>query len=163
PRLARLRQPPVVFSCSADGKRALALKKGPKGKPALVVSNRRDGTVLRTFGWDEGKKLSASLSPDGRTVAAASGGGGCFLHVDTGKRRRHAFPGRGEGFRPTFVKFAPDGSRVVVVGDPATLRVVSAEGRLLGEIQECCWVFFDTLADLAFSADGRTVAVGRFL
>jgi WD40 repeat protein len=164
PRLSRLRQPPVVFSTSADGRRVLALKKEPRGKPSLVVSDARTDKVVRTFIWTEGDKVSASLSPDGRTVAAAVGDTVRFLDVGTGKQRRFVLSKRGEDFRPIFVKFAPDGSRVVVIGDPATLRVVSvADGRLLGTIHETVWNFTDRLADLAVSADGRSVAVGKFM
>lgn len=152
----------TVVSCSADGTRVLAVRKRPNEKPTLVVRSRQD-EILRTFPWEVSNTVSAALSPDGRRVVAAGGEVICFLDVTSGKVRRHAFPKPDQTFRPTLVKFAADGSRVVVVGDPATLRVVSVEGRLLAEIHETVWDFVGGLADLAFSPDGRTLAVGKYL
>lgn len=166
PRLYLPEQKPgsVAFACSADGKRVLAFETRPGRKPALVVRSRPDGKILREFVWKEGKQVLASLSPDGRTVAAAGGDVVCFLDVASGKEQRYTYPPRGEAFHPIFVKFAADGARIVVVGEPATLRVVAVgDGRLLAEIQETFWDFIGGLADVALSPDGRTLAVGKYL
>jgi WD40 repeat protein len=154
----------VVFSCSADAKRLLTARKLLNKKLALVVSNRQDDKVLREFLWKEGETVRASLSPDGRTVAAASGDVVCFLDVASGKEQRYTFPKVGSAFRPIYLKFSADGSRVVVVGDPSTLRVVStSDGSLRAEIKETTWDFIGGLADVALSPDGRTLTVGKFM
>jgi WD40 repeat protein len=157
------REPRVVFSSSADGKRGLSLKKRAKGKLALVVSNRSDNKVLATMPWTESETVLASLSPDGRTVVGTARDVVCFFDVASRKERRHAFPEQGVNFFPSFVKFAPAGDRVVVVGDPGVVRVVSIDGRLLANISETVWDRIGGLADLAISPDGRTVAIGQYL
>jgi WD40 repeat protein len=162
-KLLRHAHLPGFFTCSADGKRLLLIKKENK-KPVLVVRDIRNKKTLREFLWKEGDTVSASLSPDGEMVAAAEKEMVSFLDLASGKERRYDFASGKDGdiLRTTCVKFAPDGSRVVVVGNQGTLRIVSVpEGRLLAAIQQgIVEPGVQGITGVAFSADGKTLATG---
>jgi WD40 repeat protein len=170
-KLQRLEQLPGFLNCSADGKRILAYGQGKDRQPLLVVSDSRDKKVLREFFWkdDNGDNtISAALSPDGRTIAAANWSNlVCFFDIATGDERRYRF--RPPWGIPTFplcwVKFSPDGLRLVIAGVDGLLRVLSlADGRVLVEIQETdCSLggIGDFASSVAFSPDGKTLATGK--
>jgi len=163
-----LEQTPELHNCSADGSLTLTLKTAKGKKPALVVSNNQDNSVLREFVWKNKEEVVVALSPDGRTVAASSWNNlVCFFDVVTRKERRYQFnPPRGTPTLPfSCVKFSPDGSRLVIVGVDGMLRVLAvADGRVLAEIQETDTTLGGVgpfVSDAAFSPDGKTLAVAK--
>ncbi len=160
--------PAVPLGRSADGARLLCVQAARAGRTVLVVSDTRGGKILRAFRWDEPGRFSADLSPDGRTVAAASWQNHvCFFDVPTGKARPFRFPPPWTS--PTCpsacVRFAPSGSRLVLAGVDGRLRVLSVpDGRLLAEIQETNYSLGGVgpfVAEAALSPDGRTLAAEK--
>jgi WD40 repeat protein len=162
-RVGNLGRLPRFFTCSADGRRVLAVQKGGGGRPALVIKDSRDGKTLRAFTWEGGDEVRAALSPDGRTVAAAERDVIGFLDTESGTERRYDFaaPGRAGVVQASCVKFSADGSRVVVVGNQGTLRVVTAQGHLICEIEQgVTEPGVQGITGVAFSPDGQTLATG---
>ncbi len=76
--------------------------------------------------------MSAALSPDGKTVAAAGNGLVCFFDVGTGQEKCYRYP---TSEKPRWwnqasnVKFSADGSRIALVGEDSKLHVFTVKGR----------------------------------
>jgi WD40 repeat protein len=128
------------------------------------------GTPAGTHVWRVSEHWAASfkhddpvwavdLSPDGKTLATASG---TAVRVwDTETRRRWDYPLSGvtvdiSGFPiyPASVKFSPDGSLLAVIDSPTTIRLLDAStcqpvGRALDHPER--------VQGVAFSPDGRYV------
>jgi WD40 repeat protein len=159
-KLWGLERLPGFFSCSVDGGRVLAVREKDK-EPALVVTDSAN-KVLREYIWKEGGEVSAALSPDGRTVAAAGSKAVYFIEVASGKERRLEFgtQKRDLPFSTTSLKFSPDGSKVVLIGNGGTLRILSVKnGELLAEIAENA---AQPITGVAFSPDGKTLLTCQF-
>ena len=131
---------------------------GNKGKDWA----KRKDAVEREFVWKDGNEVSAALSPDGKTVAAAGKDRVCFFDVITGRERRHAHPTNVKPeflFRTQSVKFAPDGSRLALVGSEGKIRILAVkDGRRIAEFATQS----RNLTGLAFSPDGQTLLTTSF-
>ncbi len=170
-KVDRLDQIPGLLGFSVDGQRILVQTEKNK-LPCLTVlkvssdkakekGNRKDD-IEREFVWKDGAEVSAALSPDGKTVAAAGKDVVCFFDVLTGRERRYPSPTNVKLeflFRTQSVKFSADGSRIALVGSEGKIRVLSVkDGRRIAE--------FATKSHrptgLAFSPDGQTLLTASF-
>jgi WD40 repeat protein len=162
---------PGFIGSSVDGRRVLVRSEKDK-KPCLTVlkvrrdsagdKDKRKDDVEREFVWTDGNTLSAALSPDGSTVAAAGQNVVCFFDVTTGRERRYQYPTAAQrdlpfGTQP--VKYSADGSRVVLDGGWGKVRILAVrDGRRVAE--------FATkphhLSGLALSPDGQTLLTTSF-
>ena len=169
-KVDRLDQLPGFLGSSVDGRRALVRTEKDKA-PCLTVlkvkartkdKEERKNDVEREFVWKDGDEVSAALSPDGTTVAAAGKDVVCFFDVATGGERRYLYPTDvkpGFIFRTESVKFSADGSRVAVVGGDGKVRVVAVkDGRRVAAIATKT----RGLTGLAFSPDGQTLLTTSF-
>jgi WD40 repeat protein len=138
------------------------LEMTPGGKQ--LVSSSQDGT-LRVWDFASGKELrrmkcwspGISLSPDGRTLAAASAGGVLLWDVETGEQLRRLGKGKVETTGVRGVRFAPDGKTLAVLdgGWQVSLwDVATATERLRLEGLR------RPVGTLAFSPDGKVLATG---
>ena len=158
---------PGLLGSSVDGQRILVRTEKDK-VPHLTVF--KVGTaplkaplkneVVREFAWKDGDRASAALSPDGRTVAAAGKNVVCFFDVATGAVRRYQHPTDVDPeavFQTQSVKFSADGSRIALVGNRDTVRIVSVkDGQRLAQValKSRGW---SGVSGLAFSPDGQTL------
>lgn len=167
----RVDQLPGFIGSSVDGRRVLVQSEKDK-KPCLsILKPRADGAgdkderkdeVEREFIWKDGNSLSAALSPDGNTVAAAGQDVVCFFDVTTGQERRYRHP---TATRPELlsrtqsVKFSADGSRIVLDGGEGKVRILAVkDGRRIAEFTTKS----HRVSGLAFSPDGQTLLTTSF-
>jgi WD40 repeat protein/serine/threonine protein kinase len=107
---------------------------------------------------------AVDLSPDGKTLATASG---CAVRLwEAETRRRREFPLSGVtvdvsnfAFNPASVKFSPDGTLLAVIDTPTTVRLLDAStcqpvGRGLDHQKR--------VQGVAFSPDGRHAVTSTF-
>jgi WD40 repeat protein len=149
-----LHETPRLIACSTDGKRLLVARRKDQ-RCKIMVRDRQSGKTL----WEREQpqdRVSASLSPDGRTLALAADDPLIFVDLDSSRERRYPFAALKfeASFRVDPLKFSPDGSRIACVDGTGKALVMSVrEGRLLRAIP------YDLAIGLAFSADGRTLCI----
>lgn len=167
----RLDQLPGFLGSSVDGQRVLIQSEKDKRPCLAVLKVRRDKSkdkdkgkhdVEREFVWKDGNEVSATLSADGKTVAAAGKDVVCFFDVITGQERRYSYPAEvnsGLLFRTQYVKFSVDGSRIALVGSDGKIRILAVkDGRRIAEFATKS----HRLTGLAFSPDGQTLLTTSF-
>ncbi len=163
-RVNRIDQLPGFLGSSVDGRRFLVQSEKEKmpcltvlKAPGNIARHKRKNDIEREFLWKEGSEVSAALSPDGKTVAAAGKGVVFFYDVVTGRERRYEHPtdvGPQFLIRLQSVKFSPDGSRVALAGGEGKVRVLAVkDGRRVAEFATKS----RRLTGLAFSPDGQTL------
>ncbi len=167
----RLEEVPGIRGSSIDGRRILIQSKKDT-MPCLSVLKvprirvkdwaKRKENVEREFVWKEDNEVSATLSPDGKTVAAAGKNIVCFFDVIIGRERRHEHPTDVKPkflFRSQSLKFSADGSRIVLVGNEGKIRILAVkDGRRIAEIDTKS----GSPTGLAFSPDGQTLLTTSF-
>jgi WD40 repeat protein len=155
----------VFGALSADGKRVLTWGQyidrvggGANQTHGRTIQlwNLDDGKELKKFVIDQNNVASAALSPDGKTVAATSGGATVYLFdVESGKELRRVAGRRGLGGA---LLFSADGKRLAAGGFDGTAQVWDvASGKRLGVSQGPA---SSRLSGLAFTADGGLRAYG---
>ena len=164
-RIDPLDQIPGFLGSSVDGQRILVQAekdKIPSLRVLKVGKDKRKDDIEREFVWKEGEQVSAALSPDGKTVAAAGQDVVCFFDVVNGKERRYRYPTdvKPELFiRIQSLKFSPDGARIVLVGSDSKVRILAVkDGRRMAEFSAKS----RRLSGLAFSPDGQTLLTTSF-
>jgi len=109
----------------------------PSPGPHLVDNS---GRVIRSFGLDDALFRHSTVSPDGSTIAYASGGAIHLLDIDSGADRVLPYRGSGPiGVNP--LSFSPDGSSLLVSREaegPAHEQVLAQRnlGHLALEFQD---------------------------
>jgi hypothetical protein len=146
-----------------DGPRGTSLS--PDGKLLATA----DGCYIRVWDTRTGKQLGrhrmndqymhcALLSPDGRTVACTNGDRENihFLDVATGRRLQTLSGHRGG---TSGIALSPDGKLLASARDDVKLWDVTA-GKQLYHFLKKSDLDFQTVSALAWSPDGKTLAVG---
>jgi WD40 repeat protein/tetratricopeptide (TPR) repeat protein len=152
----------VAFS--PDGKRLASASGGwsSSGQPTgeVIVWDAGTGNRLRTLTGPRGWVLRVAFSADGRRLAAVSWDGSVWVwEGDTG-RKVLTLPGvQGIG-HPFAVAFSPDGNRLAATGGDREDGVVKVWDLVAGREILSLEGHTDRVLGLAFSADGRHLAVG---
>ncbi len=142
----------AALAFSPDGKRIAV-----GGYHEVTIWDVADGGLVRRLGGIAQQTQSLAWSPDGKSLAAASGtpgkvGEACLLDP-TGERP----PVRLDRINDLMmaVAFSPDGSRLAAGGADNAIRVydIASARRLLLIEQHADWVM-----DLAYSPDGSQIA-----
>ena len=107
---------------------------------------RRVGPPLLETGGEVG---ALAFSPDGRTLATTSKSGALTLWDVRTRARLH------DSWRGSETEFSPDGSMLATTTDRGVKLLHVATGATLGELRS------SSSGDLAFSADGSTIATAR--
>jgi WD40 repeat protein len=145
-----------TFAFSPDGGRVAVGHKDDK----VRLWDRADGKAVATFGGHKDMINAVAFSPDGKTLASASGttpnhDSSARLWDVAGGKERHRLKGHSEFV--TSVAFSPDGQHVVTGSSDGTVRLWSA---VTGKERRCFSVRQGQIFAVAFSPDGRTVAAG---
>jgi WD40 repeat protein len=163
----RLEPIPDLLGSSIDGQRLLVRTEKDK-LPCLrvlkpgkgTIKGQRKDEVVRDFVWKDGDGVSAALSPDGKTVAAAGKDVVCFFDVTTGAVKRYPHPTNVKPellFRTQSTKFSADGTRIALVGNKNNVRILAVkDGRRLAELT-LKRGGLGGVSGLAFSPDGQTL------
>ncbi len=101
----------------------------------------------------QGPVLSVSFSPDGKTIASASGDGTVRLWDRQGKPIGE--PLKGHQGRVWSVSFSPDGKTIASASGDRTVRLWDRQGKPIGEPLKG---HQDTVRSVSFSPDGKTIA-----
>lgn len=116
--------------------------------------SRSQITEHNRFEGHRDRVRSVSVSPDGRTIAAAAEDGSIRLwHADGREQRQITIPG--QAFRS--VRFSPDGQKIAAISATHTVKLWNRDGQELMTLpgQADADHF---MADLCFSRDGKTIA-----
>ncbi|MBD2435458.1 tetratricopeptide repeat protein [Nostoc sp. FACHB-110] len=99
----------------------------------------------------QGFVLSVSFSPDGKTIATASGDGTARLWTVDGQLLLKLKGHRGFVYS---VSFSPDGKTIATASDDGTARLWTVDGQLLLELKGHRGIVYS----VSFSPDGKTIA-----
>ncbi|MCS7197360.1 MAG: WD40 repeat domain-containing protein [Candidatus Bipolaricaulota bacterium] len=126
----------------------------PGGFGQIFLYNALDGTLVRVLRGHEGKVTAVAFSPDGTKLASGDEFGMIRIwNVADGtvSHERGAHEAKVTG-----LLFSPDGSLLVSAGDEYKVKVWGTEGWCLVRQFER----YATTASMAFSADGKLLALG---
>jgi WD40 repeat protein len=152
----------------------------------LLASGSRDGTVklwtksgtlIKTLTEHKGWVLSVSFSPDGKRLVSASSDGTMNLWTRNGtsiktwsahhdstsnptpeKKSNASAQGNSSDARINAVAFSPDGQRLASASDDKTVKLWTADGRLLKTLSgHTNWVL-----DVSFSPDSQMLASASY-
>jgi hypothetical protein len=156
----RLRQPgEAVFLEFSPNGRALIGYQWQEGRPRLAVWDAMTGERIwqrRVHGQGVNSRPFA-VSPDGNLVAVCSGFKVLCYDAVTGKQvRSFPVPAKG-GIGPILLRFAPDGKRLALALEADKVLVLDA---LSGKRVRAVGGRSNTIFALAFSLDGKTLALG---
>ena len=125
-------------------------------EPAVVTWNAESGEVVRRFEVKKDRAFSTSptISADGKTLMAATGGVVHFWRFDTGEHEKNIE--LDADYINTLV-LTPDNTTLIVGSQDGKIRTVDAEmGKLLRKIDGRLWIG----RSIAVSPDFKTVALG---
>jgi hypothetical protein len=146
------------LACTPDGRRIVGAR--VTCPPTIVVCDRFSGRCVRQL-WHGGRVGGISLSPDGRTVAAAvcaTGGNRqrnsrvSLWNIDSGQLIGTV----ADGASVSAVAFMPDGETLVTGGEDGLVQLWS----LAGTPPRCLGKHNREITAVAVAPDGRTVASG---
>jgi WD40 repeat protein len=146
---------PITLAFSADG--AQLAVGGIQGQDFLIhlweVGSGRERPALKGPLSNLG---CLAFSPDGKTVVVGDAGQGSVFLLDAASGKKlHQLAGQAGGSQPV-ARFSPDGKMLAVVNGVGIDLVDPATGQVLRRLA-CAGQGF---ACLAFSTDGKTLAVG---
>jgi WD40 repeat protein len=149
----------VLHSFAGDGEASWGLAFSPDGE--LLATGSRDGTIVlwgvvsgslvRTLHGHSRSPSRIRFSPDGRTLAAG-GEGGLVKRWDVASGKEGS-PLQGHAGVVRCVAFSPDGTRLASGGEDKTVRLHDLAA---GSSRK--FTMPSAVNDVAFSADGRTLA-----
>jgi len=162
-------QPPLLvdhlcFSPNGRKLAGIALFGGGCAEPQFMqrwgIRSGQLQDILRLPGDDEEETSSVAYSSQGSLVAVSHYTGLYLWDAPTGRLRKKLTDGSGGSFGG--LCFSPDGSRVAGGSNPVTIwdtRTGKVVRRILPQVRGTISLAFSPVS-LAFSPDGRTLAVG---
>jgi WD40 repeat protein len=155
----------VMTALSGDGKTlatwGMWINRGVGGinnqeaSQTIQLWNVATGKELRRVRIEHNTIQSAALSPDGKLLAAATGGSTVYLwDTATGKETRRFAGRRGLG---SYLSFSRDGKVLAAAGQDGTVQLWDV---VTGRRRGVCEAPTGRLSSLAFLTDGRIMAWG---
>ena len=174
----------LLHTLKGHGDRVDSLSFSPDGQ--LLASGSRDGTVklwlksgilIKTLTGHKGWVLGISFSPDGQRLASASQDGtvklwtregtliktlnthfNSVIYYTYGKNGHASTQGNSSDSRLNAVTFSPDGQLLAAASDDKTVKLWTADGKLLKTLRgHSNWVL-----DVSFSPDSQMLASASY-